>query len=519
MLTISQYESCNNQTNDALDAYQRAADLDPSNVHIKARLALLRGQPTTGLPNQGSAPMPQDVHPQTYQPTAMNGPPGPQWGAPAPSQPAQGPPPPLGSGDWSRRLADIQNPQMPPQNIQGYDHRDGLRPGGPPRQPSPRSEQMRQYGEPHRPNPPPHRGLSPSPRVHNAAPPAYGVPPSQAPPAQYPPPQEARRVDNPNYSGAAGRVPPSPANGMNGPPQGQGPMPPYGARSPPPDVRPLVENRPSPPGSGYSRPSYHHPSNPAGPGGIAGGAPVPPSAAAAAAEAAAAREKEERPPTAPPKRHREWEDDSPYKKPTTEENRGPPSNPDMHHSYSRRNSPGDRKPASPGRSPGELRRQEDQRRANEHYHPSEAAHHPPSLPSMHPGPGQQMQQSPHMGAPMSGPPSATSGGPPLPGSNVGVPSQVQTPTKEERDRDLMGRERDGPVPGSRRDLHEPAARKMEVDEDYDDDGEDEKKGGAGAASGRNTPKGAGMGATNGTVPGAANGLGMAGERAKVESAA
>ncbi|KAL9062184.1 MAG: hypothetical protein Q9157_009149, partial [Trypethelium eluteriae] len=300
------YESCNNQTNDALDAYQRAADLDPSNVHIKARLALLRGQRTDGLPNQGSAPMPQDVHPQTYQPTAMNGPPGPQWGIPPPTQLA-GAGPPSANGDWSRRLADIQNSQMPPQNTQAYDHRDSLRPGGPPRQPSPpRSEQMRPYGEPHRPNPPPHRGLSPSPRAHNAAPPTYGGPPiGTAPPNPFPPQQEARRVDNPNYSGAVGRVPPSPANGMNGPPPpSQGPMPPYGARSPPPEVRPILEHRASSTGSGFSRPAYHHPSNPAAPGGIAGGAPPPPSAATAAAEAAAAREKDDRPPTAPPKRLR-----------------------------------------------------------------------------------------------------------------------------------------------------------------------------------------------------------------------
>ncbi|KAI9707847.1 MAG: hypothetical protein M1820_004453 [Bogoriella megaspora] len=510
------YESCNNQTNDALDAYQRAADLDPANVHIKARLALLRGQPTNGMLNSGSAPIPQDVHPQTYQPAAMNGPPGPQWGAPVPAQPPQGPPPgPGGSGEWNRRLADMQNSQMPPQSIQGYDHRDSMRPGGP-RGPSPRQEQMRSYGEPHRPNPPPHRGLSPSPRVHNAAPPSYGGPPSQAPPpAQLPPQNETRRVENPNYSGATSRVPPPPAAGINGPPPpGQGPIPPYGRVNTPPEVRPILENRPPSAGSGYPRPSYHHPSNPAAPGGIAGGAPPPPSAAAAAAEAAAAREKDERPPTAPPKRHREWEDEQPYKKPTTEENRGPPSIPDLH---SRRPSPPDRKPSSPGRSLSELRRQEDQRRANEQYHPSEAAHHPPSLPSIQHGPPmQQLQHSPHTSGHLSGPPSAHSVGPPphMQGPpSQGPPSQTQTPTKEAREADIM-REREREV-AARRDLHEPASRKMDVDEDYDDDGEDDKR--AVNSSNRNSPKG--PGAANGATSAATNGLGMEASRPKVESAA
>ena len=62
-----QYESCNNQTSDALDAYARAAELDPNNTHIKARLQLLKSGIASGQPNQHSAPVPQDVHPQAYQ--------------------------------------------------------------------------------------------------------------------------------------------------------------------------------------------------------------------------------------------------------------------------------------------------------------------------------------------------------------------------------------------------------------------------------------------------------------------
>src|ERR1700749_953678 len=65
-----QYESCNNQTADALDAYQRAAELDPTNVHIKARLNLLReGGSQNGHHQPPPGPLPpQDVHPQAYQP-------------------------------------------------------------------------------------------------------------------------------------------------------------------------------------------------------------------------------------------------------------------------------------------------------------------------------------------------------------------------------------------------------------------------------------------------------------------
>ncbi|KAI9833438.1 MAG: glucose repression mediator protein, partial [Phylliscum demangeonii] len=79
------YESCNNQINDALDAYNRAAELDPSNVHIKARLQLLRSGRATGMPNQNTAPLPQDVHPQAYQGPGVGGPPRPVWGAPGPA--------------------------------------------------------------------------------------------------------------------------------------------------------------------------------------------------------------------------------------------------------------------------------------------------------------------------------------------------------------------------------------------------------------------------------------------------
>ena len=87
-------------------------------------------------------------------------------------------------------------------------------------------------------------------------------------------------------------------------------------------------------------------------------------------------------------------------------------------------------------------RREEQRRADENYYPSEAAHHPPTLPSMH-------QQPP--------------------------PQPEHLPSVAENARD------------DHREAYESAARKMDVDEDYDDEGEDEKRGANSA--GRNSPRG------------------------------
>ena len=56
----SLYESCNNQISDTIDAYARAAVLDPGNPDITQRLHLLKNTQATGsqLP---AAPGPQDV--------------------------------------------------------------------------------------------------------------------------------------------------------------------------------------------------------------------------------------------------------------------------------------------------------------------------------------------------------------------------------------------------------------------------------------------------------------------------
>ncbi|KAI8934545.1 hypothetical protein NX059_008243 [Plenodomus lindquistii] len=454
------YESCNNQTADALDAYQRAADLDPSNVHIKARLQLLQnGQTSAGAPNQGNAPIPQDVHPQAYQPASVHGPAAPQWGAPQPQQPPQGPAPPaLAASGWDRPLAQIRDPGLPPQQLNQpqqlnpYEQREGIRPPtqhAPQRPPSPRQEPPRPYAEPSRPptngpgpqgpvGPPPlgpgpiRRGMSPSPKTHHVAPSPYHPAPPQLTPqpsqAQSQPPlhqpQQPSRISNPNYGPHATSVPPPPPP----PPTGlgvsanqgpvQGPIPSYGRpASPPPEVRPIVENRASSPRSGYQGPYQHHPDSSAN-SGIASGAP-PPASALAAAEAAA-RDRDDRPPTAPPKRHREWEDNDHVnpKPPTNDEKRQKLDEP-----HSRRPTPPHRlsSPQVPRHSPQDG---PDPRRFNDGYHPSEAAHHPTSLPPM--------------------------------GAAPPLPRMSETPKQE------------------RPEHHEPAARHVDVDENYDDEGDDTK---------------------------------------------
>ncbi|KAI4220562.1 MAG: hypothetical protein L6R36_007533 [Xanthoria steineri] len=433
------YESCNNQTADALDAYQRAADLDPSNVHIKARLQLLRnnGQ-STGMPNQQHPPAPQDVHPQQYQAAGVGAPPGPQWGVPGPAPMPQGPAPaPAGPPhDWNRRLADIQHPQPQPQISNPYEHRDR---GPPPaRQPSPRLEQVR-YQDQQRHTP--IRRPSPTQNLGHMSSTPYpgpqGLPQPQIPAPQPPAPS---RINNTSYgapSSAMMHAQPS----THGPP---GPMPPYGrGNSPPPEIRPITDDRPPSPGPSYGHGQYQHHPNPSQPGILTAGAP-PPREALAAAEAAA---REERPPTGF-KRSYEPEDDYKFshKTPANDETR---SRVESHRH--RRPSPPDRKPSPPRRGPSPPRgrqpsppvphprnasevRHEEQRRADESYHPSEAAHHPPTLPSM-----QQQPPADHH------------------------------PASAESARD------------ERRETFEAAARKMEVDEDYDDEAE-------GGSGGRNSPQ-------------------------------
>lgn len=417
------YESCNNQTNDALDAYTRAADLDPNNMHIKARLQLLKNGQATGA-NQHNAPAPQDVHPQAYQAAGVGAPPGPQWGM---SQAHQGPPPqtggPQGPGrltDWTRGISDIQNPQSAPAPPNPFDQRgDSMR--APPPRHSPRQDPARPYQDaPRGPAPPPLRKpLSPSPKMQPGA------------PSTYPGPQGLPQINGPDRGvpsfTANGRPQGLPAGGPgsapNGP-QGPGPLPPYGRPfSPVTEVRPLREEYPQSPGGGFPHQQFHHPPPLNQQSGIASGAP-PPAAALAAAEEAA-RQRDDRPPSAM-KRMREWDNDAgPAKKIANDETRAR-----LDDQMSRRASPPGRaqsppRPVMHRRSSSEVRREDQQRRANENYHPSEAAHHPQALPSI--------QHLPAM-------------------------HQPSEPPKEDRKE---------PV--------EPAARKVDVDENYDDEGEDEKR--------------------------------------------
>ncbi|OKL62309.1 hypothetical protein UA08_03039 [Talaromyces atroroseus] len=450
------YESCNNQTADALDAYGRAADLDPTNVHIKARLQLLQGQAQGQTQASAPAPVPQDIHPQAYQGPGVGAPPAPQWGAPAPTggPPPQAPAPPRQIADWNRGINELQNAApLPHQPSAAYDQRDALRGPTAVQHPSPRQEAVRSsFPEARGPQIPPR---SPAP---NAYPQTHTLP-QLAPPA----PGTHDRAPN----GAAFRGP----NGAPAP----GAAPPSYVRpfTPPTEIRPIrdIGDRPSSPGPTYPQQQFHYGPSLQSSGastGIASGAPAPATALTAADAAARDRDRDDRPPSAM-KRGREWDsaEGAPSKKIANEESRLRQAD-----EINRRVTP-----------PRELHRRSSSevRRANENYHPSEAAHHPHTLPSI-----QHMQQP---------------GGPSIPPLAEAAPSgsnppsagpDTQTPVKEETIRKE-------PAP-----LHEPAARKMEVDEDYDDDGDDEKRAATGI---KGSPHGNGnASASNGSF---ANGNGTA----------
>lgn len=443
-LMPAQYESCNNQTSDALDAYSRAAELDPTNQHIKARLALLKGQPTNGLPTQA---VPHDVHPRAYQPDAISGPPGPQWGSQPANAPPPGPmPPPLTAGNgWSSNgIAEPQNPQMQPQPMNPFDQRDRHAPQQqqqppppphaaplPPRQPSPRSDLR--YREPQRPPPPAHRGLSPSPKIQQSTPAPYAAPiPHHHQPQPHHGHAPLQGSGVPPYGAPAAL--PQPAAGQSAPAAAL--LPPYPRQpSPQPEIRPINHQPVPSPNSQYPRMAYDQ--------------PAPTSAPAAQYSAEPQRDG-----SAAPKRLREWDDDhNAVKKPTTDESRSRLDEIKIH-----RTSPPQKVATPPVRSPSEVRRL-DEARPSSTYHPSEAAHHPPpALPSI-------TQPSPPRNS---------------------VPPQeelrVQPPTQT-------------PQPPA---AYEPAARKMDMDENYDDSGDDEKKPTTKQGSERDSPK-----TVNGTAPAAA----------------
>ena len=303
------------------------------------------------------------------------------------------------------------------------------------------------------------------------------------------------------YGGAPPGMPPAP--GMNGPPL-NGPPPPmqYRTSSPRPDGR-----MPSPKSAYPQHPPYPSHHDPGHQSAMESGAPPP----QAAMTAEALHREHERPSSVGPKRLREWEDDSSSKKPASDENRARLE--DMRH----------RRPSTPPREPyrrnssearrfEEQRRMEDQRRAEdqrrveemrrgeererhpiEGYHPSEAAHHPPShsmpnhLPPMQQGPS-PMQNLIHDGPPPPGP--APKDYPPEDRQRMEHPPPPHPPVLNEPER---------------------AARTMEVDENYDDSGDEKKTAtvnGAGSGSG----PGSSTGDTKMTTPTSASINGIMGPK-------
>jgi len=262
----------------------------------------------------------------------------------------------------------------------------------------------------------------------------------------------------------------------------------------------MMENRPHSPRPVF--PSHqqtklfrsHHP-DPGAHSGIASGAPAPASALVAAE--AAARDRDDRPPSVVPfKRHREWEDredDGMHKKNATDETRARLEDP--HHG--RRSpalpmTPQERERAGPSRmsailsappsasksSPDGGRRAEEVRLANENYRPSEVAHHPAPLNTILHQQERKNENLPalRVGTPLSGGTPAKRE--PTPMRNGPDEAQIQRQKEREemdrRDRDReMERQELERHDRERRDIsmriEEPAARKMEIEEDYDDD--------------------------------------------------
>lgn len=187
-------------------------------------------------------------------------------------------------------------------------------------------------------------------------------------------------------------------------------------------MRPLVEQRPSSAESGYQP----YPPHPTGPSGIAAGAPAP-LAALAAAEEAARNRTDDRPPAAP-KRLRDYEDE-------LKAMNGDEKRPRLDDSVPRPPSVTDRR-----NSPSAHRASLDRALANsENYHPSEAAHHPPPV-----GPTQ------------------------LPAINSTAPNSAGSAAPSLPPLEGMKEEREGSARPPAR-VEEPPARKMDVDENYDDD--------------------------------------------------
>ncbi|KAJ1724776.1 glucose repression mediator protein [Coemansia erecta] len=159
------YEACNNQVNDAIDAYTRAAELDRTNAVIEQRLDLLRRIQSSGqssLPHD-SPPPPPPVDPpigptSTGQPNAPGGPAG-------ESSVAGGAPGSLGQPPMSGALGNGLAPPPAehghhpgdPTAQQAHQHQQrgpgsgpmGMQPSGPSATMPPQHQQQQQQQQPH----------------------------------------------------------------------------------------------------------------------------------------------------------------------------------------------------------------------------------------------------------------------------------------------------------------------------------------------------------------------------------
>lgn len=274
------------------------------------------------------------------------------------------------------------------------------------------------------------RPLSPKfPNHPTQAGPFQGPSPQPQQQQQVPPPN---RILNPHHNAPPTHILPPTSNGN--------PMtlPPYGARgnSPQPELKPIVDDHLPSPNTGYP----HHQSSQ---GGIAGGAP-PPASATMAAEAAA-RERGERSIDRDEKSHfnkrpRDWdeEDGQHIKKPASDENKARLD--DIRH----------HRPSPPVRisSPHqESRRRSSSERPREDYH-----HGQPPLPTQI-----SIQQNHH-----------TSNS--LPPINHQLPPMSDGPRMSEPPRMQESlRMSEAPRGEDRKEIIEPPARKVDLDEDYDNE--------------------------------------------------
>lgn len=386
--------------------------------------------------NQHNAPAPQDVHPQAYQ-TGVGVPPNPGWAGHSGQTQHQPAQPSVDAARVSEWTRGI--PQVNAPNGPA-NQQNGFENREGMRAPPMRAPSPRQ--DPGRPFPEPSRH-TPGPGPVRKQSPSPKLQP--AGPSGFPGPQTLPQLNLQDRPPAFnGGVRPSPTLNGAPPPQSNGPssntLPPYGRPfSPPSEIRPLRDDHAnSPPSGGFAQSQY--PGGQAFPS-IANGVTSAPQPLPQTAEAP----RDDARPSSAMKRAREWEADAgPSKKIANDETRARLDEPPRHGSPPNRNPT----PTSHFRRSSSEARRESERKANENYHPSEAAHHPYSL------------------------------APQIPAIQPAV-----EPPKEER-----------------KETVEPAARKMDVDEDYDNNSEDDRRGGSGTAPGTATKNSPVQGTPSNGVP-------------------